>query len=126
MLACEMGRSLGVRAATLVLALLLPLLGMRAQPSACCVDDCGAPCCARDTTQSTVVPLLPCCRTVSIDRASSQPTPSTVDHEPAPVAAPAATARRAVAGVVPSSPPLLAVRRAAARPLYRRHCALLL
>lgn len=127
MLSGEMGRSLGLRAATLVLALLLPLAGLRALPAACCADDCAAPCCVRDASQSTVLPLLPCCRTVSIDQASAaQPAPSTVDHEQTPLAAPAVPARRALARVVAAAGPPLALLRPPSHPLYRRHCALLL
>jgi hypothetical protein len=118
-----------VRVATLLLALWLPLAGIRATPHGCCdqLGDCELPCCDRDATQATVVPVLPCCRTIALDAAPGRPTQSTVENAqrtgvaPVPLATPlVASVSRRIHPALPTALDLCAA------PLYQQHCALLL
>jgi len=70
-----------LRVATLLLALWLPLTGLRGAAFASCDadGDCELPCCDRDAGRPTVVPVLPCCGTRVIDGAPSRPAQLTVD-----------------------------------------------
>ena len=122
-----MQRSLILRVATLLLALLLPLTGIRAAAAARCTDQgCDMPCCVHDAGQSTVVPVLPCCRTVALDQGSPHPAPTTIERDRAPAAAPTVAAAPRVAVAVRVACPARATRFLPAPPLYHRHCALLL
>jgi hypothetical protein len=122
-----MRRRLTVRAATLALALLIPLTGIRAATPSCCVDDCDRPCCEADASNSTARLVLPCCRTIAVDQASTHPAPTTVegDHAPSPAPPPFVVMPR-VAIVVGASVAARATRFLPAPPLYHQHCALLL
>src|SRR6185369_14931827 len=72
------------QSAMLLLTLLLAVASLRvAAPADCAVDDCAAPCCARDAGQTTLVPILPCCRTTMLSAAAAQPTPAVDDTAPA-------------------------------------------
>jgi hypothetical protein len=118
-----------VRVATLLLALWLPLAGIRATPFGCCDEagDCDLPCCDRDGKQATVAPVLPCCRTIAVDAAPARPTQSNVENAQPSAVAPAPQATWLVASVSRrihvARPPGLGV---AAVPIYQQHCALLL
>jgi hypothetical protein len=116
-----------IRAASVVLALVMTLAGLHAASAKSCVDDdCDMPCCDRDADQQTLIPVFPCCRTVSIDQAAPHCASTTVESDrsqlaaplfpisPAPVATASAEVRSPTAQHLP------------APPLYHRNCALLL
>ena len=116
-----------VRAVSLALALLMTVTWLRAASAAGCADeDCHRPCCDRDADNQTVLPVLPCCRTVTLDQASPSPAPTTVDSDQVPAATPIGAGEPLSAFAIeapiarPSPAPLFAP------PLYHRHCALLL
>ena len=117
-----------VRGATLLLALLMATAGVRAASAAACADaDCEMPCCERDSANTTVVPVLPCCRTVAVDQAAPHPSPTTFEHDRLSLPAPSllrASSRPAARSV--ASPARFAALLLPAPPLYHRHCALLL
>jgi hypothetical protein len=115
------------RAGVAVLALLLGFSSMRhASPRNCVDDDCDMPCCDRDDTKATFVPVLPCCRTIALDQATAQPLPTTFEPDGSPFLplsldpAPSAVVAIALARSTPARTHL------PAPPLYKRHCALLL
>ena|SRR5579859_4599420 len=121
-----MRRRLIARATSLALALLMTLAGLRSASAAGCVDDdCDRPCCARDTEQRTVLPILPCCR-LSVDQASGRSAPTTVDQERAHFITPAVAAVASLPGKISSATGRPRARHLPAPPLYHRHCALLL
>jgi hypothetical protein len=115
------------RAAVLMLALLMPLTAIRVTAASCCVDGCEQPCCERDVHNSTVRPVLPCCRTVAVTHVTTQPTPTTVEQDGSPFASPSIVVTP-LGPTVRRTPPVstLATRLIPAPPLYHRHCALLL
>jgi len=119
-------RRLPVRLAALLLALLIPLGAVRASTRSCASDDCDLPCCDRDPGNQTVLPVLPCCRTVTLDQLAPHAAPTTLERDEALLLAPAIT-------TTPAPGPALAISSVAppshdlpAPPLYHRHCALLL
>ena len=115
-----------LRAATLLLALLLPLAGARASASACCVDDCDLPCCAHDAEHTTVTPVLPCCRTIGLGHASITAPPSILDGDSLQPAAPSVVVAPLVTVTIDIGARPLVARHLRAPPLYHQHCALLL
>jgi hypothetical protein len=122
-----MRRRFHVRAAILLLALLIASCGGVRGAWSCCTDaDCDAPCCEKDAHQPTVIPILPCCRVVTLNHTASQPAPTTVENEPAQIGVPA----RMVAPLIAVAPSIAAATNPADRlpapPFYHRHCALLL
>ena len=119
-----MRRRLSTRAAILVLAWVVPLTGIRAAAASCCVADCHLPCCDRDDAHSTMVPVLPCCRTEKV--ASMHPAPTTVENDQAPLLAPTVVAWELALVPMPASLPMPSARMLPAPPLYHQHCALLL
>src|SRR5437879_1076624 len=102
-----MRRHLIVRAATLLLALLLPVAGVRAGAVACCSDDCDAPCCDRAADHAVLLPVLPCCRTVALAQAAPHPTKATVEQH------------KQLAATTPALSPPLVVVAGAVRPSMR-------
>src|SRR5262249_3748677 len=120
----SMRRSLLVRAAILMLVPLMPLTGIRAAAASCCVDDCDQPCCARDASNSAVVPVLPCCRTVTGDEMSTHPAPTTLEDEEARIAAPSFVLTPLVAVVACGAVSARLARLLPGPPLYHQHCAL--
>jgi hypothetical protein len=122
-----MRRRLMVRAATLLLALLIPLAGVRAASAPSCIDeDCDMPCCTHDANNATVLPVLPCCRTVSMDQAAAHPAPTTVENDHFPVIAPTSVSSSLVTVAIDVSSTAPSAIDLPAPPLYQQHCALLL
>jgi hypothetical protein len=117
---------LTVRAATLLLALMMPLVGVRAPVSTCCFDDCDEPCCRHDAGQTTVTPILPCCHTVAASHATTTAPPTIVDGDPLPLAAPSLIFAPRLAITIAGSSRAPSARHLPAPPLYHQHCALLL
>jgi hypothetical protein len=124
-----MRRRVTARAATLLLALMVALTAVRASAlTRCCTEigDCDDPCCASDGGNATVVPVLPCCRTVALDQKTPEPAPSTVEHDQPSLVALSLTVKPELLAL---HDPIRATPRAlpaAASPLYQQHCALLL
>jgi hypothetical protein len=121
-----MRRSLFTRAAILMLALSMPLTAIRGVAASCCVDDCDQPCCERDARNRTVLPVLPCCRTVAADQVSTQSTPTTCENDRAPFAASSVVVTPLGAVALQTSVSTRVARLIPAPPLYHQHCALLL
>lgn len=123
----RMRRGFLVRAATLLLALLVPLAGVRAAAVACCVDsDCDQPCCDRDADNTTVRPVLPCCRAVALNQTAAHPTPTTVENDQHPPAVPELVVAPVVALTRSDVSSARSLQHLPAPPLYHQHCALLL
>ena len=124
----EVRRRWITRGATALLVVVLAVAGLRAAPAAaCCDDDCAQPCCSRDRGHASVVPVLPCCRTVSLHEAAPQPAPTVLDADHGVVAAPLVVAAAPLVVAVPARVARATVApRLRAPPLYRQHCALLL
>ena len=116
-----------LRAAMLLLPLLVSAMaGTRTAAASCCDADCDLPCCDRDDAHTTMVPVLPCCHTDSVGRASIHPPTTTVENEARPLVSPALVVSSLVAIAAPVSLPSPRARLLPAPPLYHRYCALLL
>ncbi len=121
-----MSCTLPVRAAACVLALLVLLTGIRTAAASCCADDCARPCCERDASHSTVVPVLPCCRTVAADQAPLHAASTKAERERPPLTAPGFVVTPLIAVVLRAVAPARGASLLPSPPLYQRHCALLL
>ena len=115
------------RGVTLVLALLVATPAVRAGSRSSCVDgDCDKPCCERDADNTTVVPVLPCCRTVGLGETPAHPAPTTLEHDRLPLTAPRPLRAPLLAVASGACSPAPAFALLSAPPLYHQHCALLL
>jgi len=114
------------RAGALTLALLLSLAGVRGFVASCCIDQ---PCCERDSSTRSILPVLPCCQNEAVGQPSLRTGLATLENDaPTP-----ATPALATVALLDNAPTVrvapVAARNAHLRfelPLYRRYCSLLL
>jgi len=115
-----------IRAASLLLALLMVFAGMHAASAASCIDDdCDKPCCDRDADNQTVIPVLPCCR-VSVDQAVPHGASTTIETDRMPLVAPTVAVGESPATLASAQTTHVIPLHLPAPPLYDRNCALLL